>query len=70
LTRPRRADSLGRDARRALACIVELSDGRIVWCRFTDATTDFALTRGGAQEIVDRLLEAMLARGDRVDRGQ
>jgi hypothetical protein len=57
-------------ARRALACIVQLSDGRIVWCWFTDAQTDVVLTRDGAQEVVDRLLEAMLARGDRVDRGQ
>lgn len=57
-------------ARRALACIVDLSDGRIVWCRFTDAETDFVLSRNGAQEVVDRLLEAMLARADRVERGQ
>ncbi len=57
-------------ARRALACIVDLSDGRIVWCRFTDAATDFVLSRDGAQLVVDRLLEAMLARGDRIDRGQ
>ncbi|HTB57836.1 MAG TPA: hypothetical protein VLC06_08180 [Polyangia bacterium] len=57
-------------ARRALACIVDLGDGRIVWCRFTDAQTDFVLSRDGAQEVVDRLLDAMLARGDRVDRGQ
>jgi hypothetical protein len=57
-------------ARRALACIVDLSDGRIVRCRFTDRTTESVFTRGGAQEVVDRLLEAMLARGDRADRGQ
>jgi hypothetical protein len=56
-------------ARRALACIVDLSDGRIVWCRFTDRTTESVFTRGGAQEVVDRLLEAMLARGDRAERG-
>jgi hypothetical protein len=57
-------------ARRALACIVDLADGRIVWCRFTDAETDTVLTRGGAQEVVDRLLDAMLARADRAQRGQ
>jgi hypothetical protein len=56
-------------ARRALACIVDLSDGRIVWCRFTDATTDAVLSRDGAQAVVDRLLDAMLARGDREARG-
>lgn len=57
-------------ARRALACIVNLSDGRIVWCRFTDAATESVLSRDGAQGIVDRLLEAMLVRGDRVDQGK
>jgi len=59
-----------RAARRALACIVDLMDGRIVWCRYTDAQTDVAFTRDGAQVIVDRLLESMLERGDRVGRGQ
>jgi hypothetical protein len=56
-------------ARRALACIVDLSDGRIVWCRFTDKTRD-VLSRDGAQEVVDQLLDAMLERGDRAARGQ
>ena len=57
-------------ARRALACVVDLSDGRIVWCRFSDNTSDLVRSRDLAQEVVDQLLEAMLARGDRADRGQ
>jgi hypothetical protein len=68
---PERAGSWStseRAARRALACVVDLSDGRIAWCRFTDAQTNNALARDDAQEVVDRLLDKLLARGDRMDR--
>jgi hypothetical protein len=68
--RDRSAFAATHAARRALACIVDLSGGQIVWCRYSDIGTEVVLTRDGAQDVVDRLLEAMLARGDRVDRGQ
>jgi hypothetical protein len=68
--RDRSAFAATHAARRALACIVDLSGGQMVWCRYTDIGMEVVLTRDGAQDVVDRLLEAMLARGDRVDRGQ
>lgn len=55
-----------RAARRALACVVDLSDGRMAWCRFTDAQTDNMASRDDAQEVVDRLLDKMLTRSDRI----
>jgi hypothetical protein len=55
-----------RAAQRALACVVDLSDGRIAWCRSTESSRHYAASRESAQEIVDLLLDKMLARSDRM----
>jgi hypothetical protein len=50
-----------RAARRAIACVVQLEDGRVVWCKFVGRFYSDLRTRAGAQELVDKLLDKMLA---------
>jgi hypothetical protein len=48
-------------ARRAIACVVRLEDGRVVWCRYVERFYSDLSSRAGAQELVDKLLGKMLA---------
>jgi hypothetical protein len=53
-------------AQRAIACVVRLSDGRVVWCQLMEIGRWNIRKRAGAQQVVAALLEEMLAQGDRL----
>jgi hypothetical protein len=55
-------DGRARVARRiGEACVVDLRDGRVVWCGRDYEGTERIRTREGAQKAVDRLLAPLLA---------
>lgn len=53
-----------KTARRAIACVVHLQSGRVVWCNFDKSMTANLMERWGAQKEVDLLLSEMLNQGE------
>jgi hypothetical protein len=47
-------------ARRAISCVVQLKDGRVVWCNFIDSHLWNLTVPAGAQALADSLLGDML----------
>jgi hypothetical protein len=49
----------GKAARRAISCVVQLDDGRVVWCQLVERFYSDLGSRAGAQELVDKLLRGL-----------